>query len=195
MNVLVVLAHPNPCSFNHAIAFTTVEALKGLGHTVKFHDLYAEKFNPVLEQTETATLTDAAVRRHTEDLAAAEGLVIVHPIWWGMPPAVLVGWVDRVFRMGVAYRFQEVAPGVGIPVGLLKADRAIVFNTSNTPLEAEALRCRDAMGGLWQHCILDTCGVKNYQRRLFTPMNTASQGQREEWLKEAADMIHKQFSS
>ena len=43
--------------------------------------------------------------------------------------------------------------------------------------------------------VLDTCGVKNYQRRLFTPMNTASQGQREEWLKEAADMIHKQFSS
>ncbi len=195
MNVLVILGHPNPCSYNHAIAKTVVDTLQQLEHTVIFHDLYAEKFNPILEQTEMQTLTDPQVRRYTEDLANADGIVIVHPVWWGMPPAVVTGWVDRVFRLGVAYRFQEIKPGVGVPVGLLKAKKAVVFNTSNTPQEAEELRCREAIGGLWKVCILDTCGVATVERRLFSPMIMSNQQQREIWLKEVAVTVKAQFGS
>jgi putative NADPH-quinone reductase len=194
MNILLVLAHPNPCSLNHAIAKAVAEALKSQGNTVVQHDLYAEKFNPILEQTEMTTLTDPQVRRYTEDLANADGIILIHPIWWGMPPAILTGWVDRVFRVGVAYRFQEVSPGVGVPVGLLKAQKAVVFNTSNTPQDAEVLRCKDAMGGLWKNCILETCGIKNYERRLFSPVISSTQQQREGWISEAAELAKKQFS-
>jgi NAD(P)H dehydrogenase (quinone) len=193
MNALIILGHPNPCSFNHAIAKTAVDTLKTLGHNVVFHDLYAEKFNPTLEQTELQTLTDPTVRRHCEELANADGIVIVHPIWWGMPPSILNGWVDRVFRAGVAYRFQEVAGGEGVPVGLLKAKTAVIFNTSNTKHEAEELRCKDAMGNLWKVCILDTCGIKNVHRELFGPMITSTQQQRELWLQEAAVAIKNHF--
>ena len=59
--------------------------------------------------------------------------MIVHPNWWGQPPAILKGWVDRVFRPGIAYRFVEGDAGEGVPIGLLKASAAVVFNTSNTP--------------------------------------------------------------
>lgn len=194
MNILVVLGHPNPHSFNHAIAKTAVEALTTAGHTVTFHDLYQEKFNPVLQAGEMQDLTDPQVRLYTEELANADGIVIVHPIWWGMPPAVINGWVDRVFRVGVAYRFQEIAPGVGVPVGLLKAKKALVFNTSNTPVDQEANRCKDAMGNLWKVCVLDTVGVKETERKLFSPMIASTPQQREAWLKEAAEITKKQFS-
>lgn len=194
MDILVVLGHPNRSSFNHAIAEAVVNTLKQMGHTVIFHDLYAEKFNPVLEQSELATLSDATIRKHCEDLANADGIVIIHPIWWGMPPAIVNGWVDRVFRTGLAYRFQEVSGGEGVPVGLLKARAAMVFNTSNTKHEAEELRCKDAMGNLWKVCILDTCGIKNVGRHLYGPMNISTQQQRENWLKEASQAVKAKFS-
>jgi putative NADPH-quinone reductase len=165
-----------------------------MGHTVTFHDLYQEKFNPVLQTGEMQDLTDPQVRLYTEELANADGLAIIHPIWWGMPPAVINGWVDRVFRVGVAYRFQEIAPGVGIPVGLLKAKKALIFNTSNTPLDQEANRCKDAMGNLWKVCVLDTVGVKETERKLFSPMISSTPQQREAWLKETAEITKKQFS-
>jgi putative NADPH-quinone reductase len=195
MNILVILGNPNPRSFNHALAKTVKDTLTGQGHTVIFHDLYAEKFDPTLPLAEMQTLNDPTIRRYTEELANADALVIIHPIWWGMPPAVINGWVDRVFRVGVAYRFQEVAPGVGVPVGLLKAKKAVVFNTSNTPHDAESLRCKDAMGNLWQVCVLDTCGVKEVERRLFGPMNASTPAQREGWIKEGAELVKKEFAA
>ena len=70
----------------------------------------------------------------------AEGIIIIHPNWWGMPPAILKGWVDRVMRPGVAYEFLEGDSGEGVPRGLLRARRAIVFNTSNTLPEEGAKR-------------------------------------------------------
>ncbi|WP_353479750.1 NAD(P)H-dependent oxidoreductase [Streptomyces sp. ALI-76-A] len=61
-------------------------------------------------------------------------MVFVHPNWWGMPPAVLVGWVQRVLAPGVAYRLGTAA---GEPAGLLKAGKALVLNMSDTPADRE----------------------------------------------------------
>jgi len=52
-----------------------------------------------------AALPDA-IKQHCEEIALVDGIVIVHPNWWGQPPAILKGWVDRVIRPGVAYEFQ-----------------------------------------------------------------------------------------
>lgn len=195
MNVMVILGNPNPASFNHAIAKTVKKTLTAMGHNVFFHDLYQEKFDPVLPLSEMQTLTDPTIRLHTEELSNADGLIIIHPIWRGMPPAIVCGWVDRVFRAGVAYRFQEISPGIGIPLGLLKAKKSVIFNTSNTPQDQEELHCKDAMENLWKVCILDTVGIKTVERKLFSPMMISTQQQREAWLKEAADIVKKVFSN
>ena len=165
MNVLVVLGHPNRFSFNHALARAAVEMLEQMGHTPVMHDLYAEGFNPILEQAEMGAITDSNLQRHCEDLANADGLVVVHPNWWGQPPAIVKGWVDRVFRQGLAYRYKQT----GEPEGLLKAKKAVVFNTSNTSAEIEALRCKDSIAGLWKVCIFDTCGVGNVDASSLHP--------------------------
>ena len=134
MKVSVILAHPKKGSFNHAIALTAVQQLQLTGHEVCFHDLYSEKFDPVLTDLEipkNANLPEA-IAGYCNEIAECDGIVIVHPNWWGQPPAILKGWIDRVIRPGIAYEFLEGDSGDGIPNGLLKARAAIVFNTSNT---------------------------------------------------------------
>ncbi len=101
-----------------------------------------------------------------------------------MPPAILKGWIDRVMRPGVAYRFLEGDGGEGVPVGLLRAKAAIVFNTSNTPAEREQNVFGDPLETLWKTCIFDLCGVKTFHRRMFGVMVTSTPEQRARWLEE-----------
>ena len=139
MRLLVVLAHPDPASFNAAIAAQAVESLRGLGHEVITRDLYAEGFDAILGSAGNSRRRHAApaMEAHCRDLERADGIVIVHPNWWGMPPAIMKGWIDRVFRPGRAYRFLEGDGGEGVPQALLPARAAVVYNTGNTPPDRE----------------------------------------------------------
>ena len=85
MNILVVLAHPGPGSFNHALADAVRAALRGAGHEVVFRDLCAEKFDPLLPADEipAGAALPPSIRRHCAELKAADGIVVVHPNWWG----------------------------------------------------------------------------------------------------------------
>ena len=195
MKVLVVLAHPRQESFNHAIAAAAAEALRNNGHEVYFHDLYAEGFDPVLpgpEIDEDAPLPPA-LARHCRELAQADGVVIVHPNWWGQPPAILKGWVDRVFRPGVAYRFLEGDAGEGVPLALLKVRCAMVFNTSNTPLERERALFGDPLETLWKNCIFGLCGVTAFSRRNFGVVVTSTREERQDWLRQVRETIRVRF--
>lgn len=184
MKISVILAHPDEGSFNHAVARTAVKELEGNGHKVFFHDLYKERFNPVLvsgEIPEDAVLSES-IAEHCRQIAGADGIIIIHPDWWGQPPAILKGWVDRVIRPGVAYEFLEGDSGEGVPNGLLKAQTAIVFNTSNTEAEREIKVFGDPLETIWRNCIFGLCGVANFHRRMFSVVVTSTEEQRKEWL-------------
>jgi putative NADPH-quinone reductase len=191
MDILVILAHPTPGSFNHAIAETVVLALEENSHSGVFHDLYAEGFDPRLPTEEITKdgLVDPVVEEHCGQLAAADSIVIVHPNWWGMPPAILKGWVDRVMRPSVAYEFEEGDSGEGIPVGLLKAKTAVVFTTSNTHEEREQEVFGDPLENLWKTCIFDLCGVKEFYRRNFEVIVTSTEEERKIWLREVEKIV------
>jgi NAD(P)H dehydrogenase (quinone) len=195
MHISVILAHPRKGSFNHAIAQVVVSTLCESGYQVTFHDLCAEQFDSHLPYPEIAR--DAPlplqITGHCEEIASADGIVIVHPNWWGMPPAILKGWVDRVLRPGVAYRFPETDSGEGIPEGLLVARAALVFNTSNTPAERELEVFGDPLGRLWKDCIFAFCGVTVFHRRMFGVMVTSTEEQRREWLQEVREMTRNAF--
>jgi putative NADPH-quinone reductase len=192
MQISVILAHPDPASFNHAIAQTVIAAIKANGHRVFFHDLYQEKFDPLLTREEIAK--DAplltAIKKHCAEIAAADGVVIIHPNWWGQPPAILKGWVDRVIRPGVAYEFLEGDAGEGIPKGLLKAKVALVFNTSNTETKREKDVFGDPLETIWKNCIFGLCGITNFHRRIFNVVVTSSEAQRRRWLNEVKKDIN-----
>jgi len=195
MKISVILAHPNKGSFNHAIAATVVEALNQNGHEGAFHDLYEEKFDPILpfQEIPKDVPLPFEIEKHCEEIAEAEGIVIIHPNWWGQPPAILKGWVDRVIRPGVAYEFLESDAGEGVPRGLLKAKSAVVFNTSNTETEREKKVFGDPLEAIWKNCIFDLCGVPVFYRRMFTIIVTSTEEQRKKWLEEVRQTINKYY--
>jgi NAD(P)H dehydrogenase (quinone) len=184
MRISVILAHPDDSSFNHAIARTAVETIEKNGHRVFFHDLYKERFDPLLcsEEIPKDAPLPGLIKKHCEEIAAADGIVIVHPNWWGQPPAILKGWVDRVIRPGIAYEFLEGDAGEGVPKGLLKAGTAIVFNTSNTSGEREKDVFGDPLETIWKNCIFGLCGVARFHRRTFSIVVTSTEEQRNQWL-------------
>ncbi|MEW6182614.1 MAG: NAD(P)H-dependent oxidoreductase [Bacillota bacterium] len=195
MKISVILGHPEEGSFNHAIAETVVHTLEAGGHEVIFHDLYAEGFDPVLpgrEIPKDAPL-DPVIQKHCDEISQAEGIVIVHPNWWGQPPAILKGWVDRVIRPGVAYEFLEGDNGEGVPVGLLKARCALVFNTSNTPEERELKVFGDPLETLWKNCVFVLCGVERFHRKMFGVVVTSTLAQRKTWIEEVRKTIQEFF--
>jgi len=195
MKISVILAHPDTESFNHAIAAAAVEALDQNGHAVYLHDLYEEQFDPILpteEIPEDAPLPPE-VERHCAEISEADGIIVIHPNWWGQPPAILKGWVDRVIRPGVAYEFLEGDKGEGVPHGLLKAQTALVFNTSNTEAEREKNIFGDPLETIWGKCIFDLCGVHTFYRKMFSVIAVSSEEQRKKWLQEVRQIVSEYF--
>jgi NAD(P)H dehydrogenase (quinone) len=195
MRISVILAHPDERSFNHAIAREAVVQLEKNGHKVFFHDLYKEGFDPLLtwEEIPKEAVLSAQIKLHCEEIAEADGIIIVHPNWWGQPPAILKGWVDRVIRPGIAYEFQEGDSGEGVPNGLLKADTAIVFNTSNTDAEREKLAFGDPLQTIWKNCIFGLCGITHFFRWMFGIIVTSTELQRNGWLTEVKNAVDTMF--
>jgi NAD(P)H dehydrogenase (quinone) len=195
MIISVILAHPDSNSFSHAIAAAVIGALHNNNHEVFSHDLYKERFPPELPAREIPSKAKLPplVEEHCREIAAADGIIIIHPNWWGQPPAILKGWVDRVLRPGVAYAFLEGDNGEGVPHGLLKAKAALVFTTSNTPREREMSAFGDPLETIWQNCIFGLCGVNNFYRRNFGVIVTSTPEERAKWLAEATEITSRYF--
>jgi NAD(P)H dehydrogenase (quinone) len=148
MNVLLVHAHEEPKSFNGALRDLAVRVLKETGHEVEVSDLYAMKFNPVggrhdftelangvyfkygVEQTKaTQAKTFAAdVAVEQEKLFRADFLLLQFPLWWFGLPAILKGWVDRVFAAGLTY-----GGGRFYSNGVFRGKRAMLSLTTGGP--------------------------------------------------------------
>lgn len=191
MFALLIIANPGARSFSHAMAACAHEALAAQGSEVAVHDLYAERFNPVQPhgESENTSSADPLVEQHCRELAQADLVLVFHPNWWGQPPAILKGWIDRVFRLGTAYDYP---PGVGydgVPQGKLRAACALVFNTSNTPADREAEVFGDPLEALWKRCVFGLCGVSNVVRRMYGPVSGSSADQRSLWLTEVRALV------
>ncbi|MFE2109060.1 NAD(P)H-dependent oxidoreductase [Kitasatospora sp. NPDC059463] len=188
MRVGVYLAHPRPGSFNHALFGAVVDELRARGAEAVPHDLYAEGFSPLLTAEETGTVAasgtagDERLALHRAEVATLDALVLVHPNWWGMPPAVLTGWVQRVLVPGVAYKLGTAD---GEPVGLLRAGRALVLNTSDTPAAREREEFGDPLERIWAACVLPYVGVADVRRRVFRTVTDSSDAERAQWLRQA----------
>ena len=166
--------------------------MKAAGHEVLYHDLYAEKFDPLLYEEEIPRDAELPpiIKKHCDEIAAADGYLIMHPNWWAMPPAILKGWLDRVFRQGVTYKF-----GPNGVEGLLTGRKALVFTTSNTPREDELRLFGDPLDNLWKTCIFGFCGLEDFQRRNFESMIMSTPEQRKGWLAEVREIVRKKFGT
>ena len=115
MRFLVLYAHPNPESFAAALHGCVVETLREAGHEIDDCDLYAEGFQPVLSLAERRKYNDESashpeVEDHIARLKAAHGIVFVFPAWWYGMPAILKGYLDRVWLPGVSFKMVNGKP-------------------------------------------------------------------------------------
>lgn len=112
MRVLVLHSHPQDTSFGRALYHETCASLEAAGHEVDGCNLYEEKFDPILSSGDRDTYHDVPENRrlvdsYCERLKAAEGLVIVTPVWNFGFPAMLKGYFDRVWLPGVSFDLQD----------------------------------------------------------------------------------------
>jgi len=188
MTLSLILAHPDTDSLNHALARSILEALEEVGHTVLLHDLYAERFDPVLpaEEMRTHRSNDPHVETHVRELTQADGLILLHPVWFDAPPAILKGWVERIVREGDAY--ERTADG-GFR-GLLEARAALLVTTANAPYDAVA---GDALDHFWRGFVLAAAGVETVERVHLTPVIASDLATRRGWLEEVAERAEALF--
>jgi putative NADPH-quinone reductase len=130
LRFLVLYAHPDPASFAAALQRTVAATLRARGHEVDVCDLYAERFDPVLTYEERVGYLDVpANRRPVEEyvrrLEEAEGLVLIFPVWNFGFPAILKGFLDRVFLPGVSFTLVK-----GLATPNLKHLKALVAVTT-----------------------------------------------------------------
>jgi putative NADPH-quinone reductase len=141
MRVLVVYCHPDPDSLVAAALARVLVGLDAASHDVRTCDLYADGFDPVMTAAERLTHADpgvdAPLQHYAEDLGWAEALVLVYPTWWSGQPAMLKGWIDRVWVAGVAW---EMRPGARrISPGLRNIRRIVAVTTHGSSKLVNAL--------------------------------------------------------
>lgn len=112
MNILLVYCHPRADSFTAAVRDAAIGSLAAAGHAVDVLDLYAERFDPVMSADErggyhTPEANRAPVAAHLARLKAVEGLIFVYPTWWYAQPAMLKGWLERVFLPHETFSMPE----------------------------------------------------------------------------------------
>ena len=183
MSRLLVLCNPSERSFFHAIASTCAEVLGRGGAELVTHDLYAESPDPVLTQSDISrrTTLDPQIQRYSAELASSKILVVVHPDWWGGPPALLKGWIDRVFRAGVAYEWAggEFEEKRHAPL-LTGLDLYCYITTDRTGSEPD-----DSPGATWAE-VCRYSGASLRELRIFRDLRGSSLQQRRDYLAEVA---------
>ncbi|MDW4905275.1 NAD(P)H-dependent oxidoreductase [Streptomyces sp. ADMS] len=209
MNVLIVFAHPELCSFNGALKVRAVDVLKQAGHEVVVSDLYrlgwkaavdADDFPGVWtdpdfldvaaeqERVSAAHETPPDVHAEQEKVARCDLMILQFPLWWSGMPAILKGWVDRTMARGFAY-----GRGRAYDTGPIRGRRALVCTTTGTPsgLYAPDGTDDDLDRALWpiHHGILGCLGFDVLPPFVARTPGEVSAKQREEYLTEYGERL------
>ena len=174
MNVAIISGHPNSSSYCTALAKSYEEGSKSTGNKVRFISVTSMKFDAV-HQRKTVE-KDVAYAQST--LQWADHIVFIFPIWWGNMPALMKGFVDRVFASGVTYKFKEG----GMWDKLLKGKSARVIATMDAPPLVYKLFFRNPLKKNMK-AILGFCGVAPIKYSYIGSVKMASPEKRKFWLE------------
>ena len=160
MQHALIVAHPNPSSFVASLAMSYGEAVESLGHKTIMRDLYGMSFDPCLKADELPTSAGFAPRADVASerlmLADVDVFALFYPFWLNAPPAILKGYLERVFGMGFAY-----AKGREGNEPLLRGRRLISFTASGAPTEwVMKSGAWQAVRALFDEHVAAVCGLQ-----------------------------------
>lgn len=188
MKHLIIYAHPDPTSFNNELKEAMVARLHQAGASVEVRDLYALGFDPVLTVSDlmAARTGQVPVDIATEQsfLGWADVVTFIYPIWWTGLPALIKGYIDRVFMYGFAYTYVQ-----GVQQGLLKGKKAVIINTQGKSHEEyRAIGMDKALRLTSDRGIFEYCGFEILHHLFLESVLQASSAQRATWLDEIAQL-------
>lgn len=193
MKYLILYAHPNPKSFNHAILETVQAELKNAGREVSLRDLYAQNFNPVLSVNDLAGMMQRQlqpeVKAEQEFVGSADVIVVIYPLWWAGMPAILKGYIDRVFTEGFAYRIA--GPDLE---GLLKGKKVLLITTTGAPQEMyEASGMFKSMAQTTGEGIFQFTGMELIEHTYLCAIPYVTDEDRKKMLEEVRGLVQKKL--
>lgn len=182
MNVLIIYAHPNQESFNGAILAQVKKGLEETTNSVTIIDLYQEEFDPVLRFNSTNKgrylHQDPETEKYRTLIHQADHLIFIYPIWWYGLPAILKGFIDRVFVSEFAYTYDDK-----LPKGLLKGKSAWAVYTIDSPKWYVTFFHRSMEWRNIKNAILKFCGFGKVERLMFAGLKESNRLRREKWLQ------------
>ena len=181
--ILVILGHPSAQSFNHALAEQYAAGAAAAGHEVRLLELGTLQFDPVLRMgyQETQAL-EPDLQAAWEHIRWAEHLVWIFPTWWGGTPALLKGFIDRVFLPGLAFKYRSNSAWWD---KYLKGRSGHILTTMDTPQIYNWLVYRNSNIRSFKKATLEFCGLKPVRVTVFDSLRFADEQRRKSFLEKA----------
>jgi len=192
MRTLIVYAHPWNGSFNRSILDTVVNAAKKVNNQVEIIDLYQDCFNPAMSEKDLQLYSqgkfiDPLVGEYQTKIMQAEHLVFIFPIWWSVEPAILKGFIDKVFLNGWAFEYTGM-----LPKGKIKhLKQTTVINTMGSPLFFYRYLMGAPLVKSFINGSLKFSGIKNIKWLALGRVVAISDTKRKKWLEMLANYFSK----
>lgn len=180
INHLIVYCNPNPRSLSSAYRDALVELTEMSANPVNVRDLYNIGFSPVLEMRDFDAVKHgqipAEVKVEQDYVMWADLITFVYPVWWAGMPALMKGYIDRVFTKGFAYTMDDE----GHLKGLLGDKKVVILNNMGFPYAYyEKMGMLDSMKQATDEGIFKFCGMEVVEHRFFGHLDAASKAERE----------------
>lgn len=162
MKILIIYTHPNHQSLSYSFLQKVIQGSRENPNIseIQVLDLYQENFNPILvfnkEKRRRDMHADPQLEKYRQQIIWADKIVLVYPIWWGRPPAMLLGYIDQMFASNFAYKDK----GGLLPEGLLKGKSVVCISTMKGPPLYPLLWLNNAHKVLMKKALLNYVGIK-----------------------------------
>lgn len=184
--ILIINGHPDELSFNHALSQAYQQGAKRTNADVQTINIHTLNFNPSLmygyrKRTELEPdLIDAQ-----QKILWADHLVWIHPVWWGSYPAIMKGFIDRVFLPGFAFKKRENSVWWD---KLLKGKTATIICTMDQPAWYYRLVYRNASINALKKLTMEFCGIKPVSTVAIGPIRLSKERYRKKWLQKIEEL-------
>jgi NAD(P)H dehydrogenase (quinone) len=191
---LVIAAHPNTKSFNHAVVETYMAALIERGHRVECCDLYAENFNPIMSARDLAVISRGKaardIRAEQAAIRRADVVTLVSPLWWSGFPAMLKGYLDRVFCAGFAYVIKQ---GKYLP-GLAGKKGVIITTSAASKDDLKSGGTLRALRTIYDEGLMQFSGLELVEHLYLSGIDAGmGRAEGEKWLKSVRRFVSRWF--
>lgn len=184
--VLLINGHPDPESYNHALAAAYRQGLATTNATIEQIDIGALQFNPNLQfGYRKRTELEPDLKNAIELIRWADHLVWFFPMWWYGYPAVMKGFIDRCFLPGITFQY---IPGKPLPGKLLTGRSAHIIVTADTPGWYNYWFMRSPAINQFKKGTLEFCGIRPVKVTYIAPIRNATAAFRVRWLEQVRKM-------